>query len=281
MPEEGWYEDPFQRHRFRFWDGTRWSAYAADDEVVWDEVDPAGSSVVDTDTAPALPGFSIVVAGYFVGLALAFGVGALLHRSDDPDGRILRLLATQFALWTGLVGACVIVSKRKGTGSLVRDFDWRFRKIDIGLGLAGAFAGRVAGAIAVIPIPLPFRDSNAPDRDILDRLADRPIDWIVMIAIVCIGAPLIEELFFRGVMQPRLVQTLGTVPGLALTALLFGAAHLTNWQGWQLTFVYAWSIAAGGVVLGLMRHTSGRLGPSTFAHFFFNAQAVALVALLT
>jgi membrane protease YdiL (CAAX protease family) len=45
--------------------------------------------------------------------------------------------------------------------------------------------------------------------------------------------------------------------------------------------IYAASIAGGGLVLGLLRHVTGRLGPSTWAHFFFNAQAVALTALLT
>ncbi|HMC52970.1 MAG TPA: DUF2510 domain-containing protein, partial [Acidimicrobiales bacterium] len=32
----GWYPDPFRRHRARWWDGSSWSWYAADDEVLWD-----------------------------------------------------------------------------------------------------------------------------------------------------------------------------------------------------------------------------------------------------
>jgi len=41
------------------------------------------------------------------------------------------------------------------------------------------------------------------------------------------------------------------------------------------------SVAGGGLVLGTLRHLSGRLGPGTVAHAFFNAEALLAVALLT
>jgi membrane protease YdiL (CAAX protease family) len=91
---------------------------------------------------------------------------------------------------------------------------------------------------------------------------------------------LVEELFFRGLVQTRLVERFGPFAGIAVASLLFGAAHLTAWNGWR-TFVYAWAVAAGGVVLGLLRYLTGRLGPGIVAHAFFNAQAMLAVALLT
>jgi membrane protease YdiL (CAAX protease family) len=277
----GWYADPFQRHRYRYWDGERWTGYAADAEVMWDDVEPANAAVAEVDVAPVKPGVVTAFVGYGVGVGLAILVGVLFDRIDKHDHqRLLHVIVSQLGLWAGLIGACVVVSHRRGTGSLRRDFDWRFRKIDAGFGVAGAFAGRIVGALVVLPIPIPFRHPTAPEKDIFDRVTRGPLDWVVLVLIVCIGAPLIEELFFRGLMQPRLVQRFGTAPGLVVTALLFGAAHMINWQG-RLTFIYAASIAGGGLVLGLMRHITGRLGPSTWAHFFFNAQAVALTALLT
>src|SRR5207249_3966943 len=80
-----------------------------------------------------------------------------------------------------------------------------------------------------------------------------------------VGAPLVEELFFRGLLQPRLVTLVGPVPGIVATSCLFGAAHLIAWQG-PITLAYALSVAGGGLVLGALRHLSGRLGPSTVAH---------------
>ncbi|HVV37508.1 MAG TPA: CPBP family glutamic-type intramembrane protease [Acidimicrobiales bacterium] len=280
-PAKGWYADPFGRHRYRFWDGARWTGYAADAEVLWDDVEPANAGIAEVDVAPVKPGVITAVLGYGIGVGLAILVDVLFHTVDKHDKyRLLHVIVSQLGLWSGLIGACVVVSRRRGTGSLRRDFDWRFRKIDVGLGLAGAFAGRLVGGIVVAPIPIPFRHPTAPEKDIFNRVARGPLDWIVLVLIVCVGAPLIEELFFRGLMQPRLVQRFGTAPGLVATALLFGAAHMINWQG-RITFIYAASIAGGGLVLGLLRHLTGRLGPGTWAHFFFNAQAVALTALLT
>ena len=279
-PAKGWYADPFQRYRYRFWDGERWTGYAANDQVQWDDTEPDNAAIAETEIAPAKRGLVTAFLGYFLGLAGGFGMNRLLNNLDYPGGRTLALVLSQACLWTGLVGACVIVSRRRGTGSLRRDFDWRFRRIDVGLGIAGAIAGRIVGVLVIMPLPMPFGSPRAPERDVFDRSADGALGWLVLIAIVCIGAPIIEELFFRGLMQPRLVELFGAARGIVVTAILFGAAHLSNWQG-SITLIYVTAIAGGGLVLCLMRHVTGRLGPSTWAHFWFNAQAVAVVALLT
>jgi hypothetical protein len=178
------------------------------------------------------------------------------------------------------VGACLYVSRRHGSGSLVRDFHWSFRWSDLGLGLAGSIAGRVVAAAVVAPVPLPFRHVREPDRSVFGQVTHGAWSWAVVVTIVCVGAPLVEELFFRGLVQPRLVTLLGPVRGIVLASCLFGAAHLIAWQG-PITLAYALSVAGGGLVLGTLRHLSGRLGPGTVAHAFFNAEALLAVALLT
>lgn len=247
----------------------------------WDEVPGASGSPSDDEppAPPALRGLGAAVAGYVIGVGLAFAIVAALSAADYPGGRALALLLSEVGLWSGLVGACILVSRRRGTGSLVRDFGWRMRRIDVGLGLAGSVAGRVVSAIIVSPVPAPFRHVHAPDRSVIDRVAHGPGSWAIVVVVVCVGAPLVEELFFRGLMQTRLVEMVGPAGGIAATSVLFGAAHLTAWQG-SLTFVYALAVAGGGLVLGLMRHLTGRLGTSTWAHAFFNAQAVLGTALL-
>ena len=67
--------------------------------------------------------------------------------------------------------------------------------------------------------------------------------------------------------------------GIGVTSILFGAAHLTGWQG-TITLVYVWSIIGVGVVLGILRHYTDRLGPSIVAHALLNAQALIVLALL-
>ncbi len=270
----GWYSDPFERLRFRWWDGDGWTSYAADDAVRWDEV-PS-----DEEPAPPGPkGVGLAIAGYVLGIALGGAIHLAMAAADYPGGRTVALVFSQFGLWAGLLGACVYVSRVRGTGSLADDFGWRFRRIDVGLGLAGSLVARVMAAVIVSPVPVVFRHVRAPDRDVFERVTNSPAEWIVLIAIVCIGAPLIEELFFRGLLQSRLVHIAGPVGGIVITAVLFGAAHLVAWQG-PVTLVYGLAITGGGLVLGLMRLVAGRLGPGVMAHTFFNAQAVLASALV-
>lgn len=272
----GWYPDPFGRLTFRWWDGTQWTGYAGDTEVQWDlaPLEPV------RENPPGLPGLGTAFLGVVVGAALSLGVALLLIAWDRPGGRAMALAITQLALWSPLIGACVIVSRRRGTGSLVRDFAWRFRPRDIGFGLAGSLAGRVMAGVVVAPIPAPFFDLRAPDRSFFEEVVDGSAEWVVLVAIVVVGAPLVEELFFRGLLQPRLVARFGTARGLTATAILFGAAHLAAWQG-TITLLYALSVAGAGMVLGVIRHYSATLGAPTMAHAFFNLQAVIAVALLT
>ncbi len=274
----GWYPDPFERARLRFWDGDRWTEYADDGHgVTWD-AQPLAALV---PTRPGLPGFGAVLVGVSVGFGLAIAIVALLHAHDDPGGQPALLGLSEIGLWAGLVGACVYVSRTRGTGSLVRDFDLRFRWIDVGLGVAGALVGRLVAALVLAPIPIfPSRKLTDIDRSILQQGSRGAALWIVLVLVTCVGAPLIEELFFRGLLQTRLVGRFGPVVGIGLTSLLFGAAHLSNWQGW-VTLAYGWSIAGGGLVLGTLRYTSGRLGTSILAHAMFNGIAIAALAALT
>jgi membrane protease YdiL (CAAX protease family) len=169
------------------------------------------------------------------------------------------------------------VHRRYGTGSFAADFQLRFRWIDVAFGLVGSIAGRIMTAAASSPIPLPstrLRDIDQAPAQLTTTGA-----WVALFVVICIGAPLVEELLFRGLLQPRLVTRFGPVRGIALASALFGAAHLLGWNG-PLTFGTAWAIAFGGLALGALRHYTGRLGSSILAHAFFNGQ-VFLVLYLT
>ena len=275
-PAAGWYPDPSGRQKYRWWDGARWTAYAGDDDVRWDEapVEP------EREAETGMPGLGAAAVGFVAGGVLGLVIALALRAADYPLGRAFALATSELGLWSGLIGACIYVSRRKGTGSLARDFHWSFRWSDVGVGFAGSIAGRVASAAVIAPIPMPFPHVQDPDRSLFGRVTSGPWSWVVVVAIVCVGAPLVEELFFRGLVQPRLVTLLGPVRGIVLASCLFGAAHLTAWQG-PITLAYALAVAGAGLVLGTLRHLSGRLGPGTAAHAFFNAEALLAVALLS
>jgi membrane protease YdiL (CAAX protease family) len=275
---EGWHPDPYGRFAHRWWDGEAWTASVTANDgggVRWDP-DPLDVNVAAAaPPAPGLKGIVTAFIGMAIGLILSTLVYVVVDRMDDPPSLSLYLLISSIALWTGLVGAVVVVSRRRGTGSVVRDFGLRFRWSDLGFGLAGAIVGRVVATASLLPLPLLDDDfEDAPD--LFDEAATNGWSWAALIVVACVGAPLVEELFFRGLVQNRLVQRFGVVVGIGVASVLFGAAHLIGWEGMS-TAVNAWAVTFGGIVLGATYHYSKRLGAAVIAHSLFNA--VALVAL--
>ena len=96
-------------------------------------------------------------------------------------------------------------------------------------------------------------------------------DALSRIAIVLFGTtlgPVIEELLFRGFLQPVLVDSFGVFPGILATSVVFGGMHLMQnaflWQSGVL-------ITLVGFVLGVVRHVSGSTRASAITHVSYNA----------
>jgi membrane protease YdiL (CAAX protease family) len=80
--------------------------------------------------------------------------------------------------------------------------------------------------------------------------------------------PLMEELFFRGMLYPALARRLGIAASIVITALLFALLHASqlgnSWSPLLIIFVV-------GVVLTLIRARSGSVAAATIAHATYNA----------
>lgn len=275
----GWYDDPQGRGGWRWWDGAGWTDRTHDVPEP-----PVAADTPDEDAAtgtarPAgLPGLGVAAAGFVLGAGLAVAVTAAVDAAGRPGGDAVAFVLSELALWLGLVGATVVVSRRRGTGSLARDFGWRITTADLGIGALGAMVGRAATVVVAIPLYGAFHDLLRDPHISLPVSGLDPAMFAAYAATACLGAPIVEELFFRGLVQTRLVGRWGAVPGITVTSVLFGAAHLLGWQG-PASLLAAAAIAAGGAVLGYLRHRTGRLGTSTVAHALFNGVAVLLLGL--
>jgi membrane protease YdiL (CAAX protease family) len=259
----------------RWWDGEEWTSYVFTGGVVaWD---PRAEEI----TAPepeGVRGVGLAVVGYVVGVALGAAIAIGMRRLDEPGGPSALLATSEGGLWLGFVGTCVLVSRRRGSGSLRSDFGLGIKRIDLAFGLAGSFAARVISSFAIAPFALAFRHATRPEQSVFDTLLHSWVGWLVLSLVICVGAPVVEELFFRGLVQTRLIGRWGAVRGIIVTSVLFGAAHLINWQG-PITFAYALGIAAAGLVLGAVRYQTGRIGTSMATHMFFNAQVLIILAI--
>lgn len=223
-------------------------------------------------------GLGDALGGLLLANVMAVVVGGLIlaatgNESVDYEDLPLTLVAMlQIPLWVGYLGAPVWASRRKGNG-LVEDFGFRQKAIDVPVGLATGIATQVA-LIPVLYIPIFWltgeRDLSGPARELTDRATD-PLGVALLVAIVVVGAPIIEELFFRGLFLRSVERRLGTGWAVAITSIVFGAIHLQILQFPALTFA--------GLVFALLTTRSGRLGPAIWAHVGFNGVAVASLVL--
>ena len=217
-----------------------------------------------------------VLAAFDLGAGDETGTGSYLGRyglSDstslersDPALPLWTLPVGQMGLWAGFALTAVVAGTLRGTG-VRRDFGLSMRASDIPVGLGvGVFA-----QIAVVwLIYAPFQqffdfDVSEAAREITDRAATGGDIALVMLGVV-VGAPIFEELFFRGLVLRAFERKWGAVAGVLGSSALFGAVHL------QLLQFPA--LVAFGIIAALLVRRFKRLGPAIWAHVGFNLVAV-------
>jgi membrane protease YdiL (CAAX protease family) len=176
-------------------------------------------------------------------------------------------------LFGGLWFTCRTISLRYGTGDPARDFGLSWKPSDIWRGLLAFFLARVLQVVVMLPW--------AGNLDRLRRLTEGiervSLSTFVIFAIVAIvGAPILEELVFRGIVQRALADRYGYGWAIPVQALLFGLYHVTPGLG-GTNVPYVAGLSAAGLVLGWAAWKWQRLGPSSTAHFFVNATSTAIL----
>lgn len=230
------------------------------------------------ETRPVRWGLGDAAAGWLlaqlgglitVGLVAALSGVDLEHTDEMPLGWVA---VGQLGLWGGFIGVPWFAARIKGNG-LVRDFRLRGEPWDSVLGL---FAG-VACQLVVLPlvyIPLlSILDKNQDDvaevaRGLTDRATD-PLGVVLLVLIVGIGAPIAEEIFYRGLLFRSLENRFGAWPAIVGSGVIFGASHLN-----ALLFL---GLALFGGFLAYLTHRTGRLAPAIFAHMAFNLVTVIVL----
>jgi len=220
-----------------------------------------------------------VALGLVFGLALSSLLSGLwLAVSADGELGLTGQALSQIGLWTGLVGAAVLASRRKGRGSLREDFGFWARWSDLGLGAGVAIAVQllILPLVGLLLRPLLGQpEVSGPVRDLMDK-AQGPA-FIGLVATVGIGAPIVEELFFRGLLLRSLRRRMPNVAAIALSAMAFGLAHASTLPADAVVLVMV-SLTVFGAVLSTLAVRTGRLGPGIVAHATFNLFTVVYLA---
>jgi membrane protease YdiL (CAAX protease family) len=214
--------------------------------------------------------------------SISAGVVAALQNQNTAHLKInAPLLAVdEIGLWVVFLVALFIGVKRYGTGSFVRDYGLSLRLWpDLPVGLV---VGALCQLVVLPALYYPFEAGNPSFAKALSQPAKTLVgsgrsggEALVFLVIV-IGAPIMEELFFRGLTLRSLESLFLRVGSRArgvlvvlITGAFFAVAHFE-----PLQFLGLWVV---GMVLSLMAYRTRRLGMSISAHMSFNL--VAFVAL--
>jgi membrane protease YdiL (CAAX protease family) len=195
----------------------------------------------------------------------------LLAGLDLDSGWILIAVGVP---WIALAGWPLLVTLQRGNGPVV-DLGLRLHWPDVGRGLVGGAAAFGVGLVATLITISLVGDFGSAAGDQAQELADAasPIVLVLFALLVVTGAPIAEELTFRGLLWSGLAKR-GVRPWIAV--LVSAAAFaLLHFEPERLLV-----LLAIGTVLGLVRWVTGSVGACIVAHAVNNAPgAIGILAL--
>lgn len=208
----------------------------------------------------------------WVAAVLASSLVIVVGGDPDETASIPLLGASLVVGWAVYLAGTWWTSHKLGTGDVRSDFGLTARPID----LAGVPIG-IASQLLLVPavyVPLRALWPDVFDDDALSETAEELIDRadggliVVLFVLVVIGAPLVEEVVYRGLLQRPLLDSLPPWPVVIGVAGLFAIIHLRP--------VEFPGLFVAGLVFGACAWRTGRIGMAVAAHVGFNATGLVL-----
>jgi membrane protease YdiL (CAAX protease family) len=201
-------------------------------------------------------------------ILLALGDG------DAPaDASFGVLVVALGGAWASYLIGMWIASQRAGSGSMIADYGISVRWIDLAGLAVGAGSQLVLIRVVYLPLEALWPGTFTEDRltenaqDLVDRAGGA--STLLLFAVVVIGAPVVEELFYRGLLQRSLAARFNEGAVLVAVAAIFALVHFRPVELPGL-FVF-------GLVLGWAALRARRLGPAITIHIGFNLTGLLLV----
>jgi membrane protease YdiL (CAAX protease family) len=192
---------------------------------------------------------------------------------EDVDEVPIWVLFVSTSLgWAVFLAGMVLASRREGSGSFTRDYQVRARPVDV-LGVPiGVLTQLVIVPLIYLPLERLWEDVFTEERltetakDLVDRASGGSM--VLLVLMVCVGAPIVEELVYRGLLQGSLAARFNHVPALFAASLLFMLIHFrpVEYPG----------LLAIGLVCGACALATGRLGMAIACHLGFNVTGLLL-----
>lgn len=234
---------------------------------------PPTRAVIAFGPAVATWAIAWVVGSVVLAPIVIVALGADLGADPGDDLTIPQLFAVAVVGWAAFLVALAVASRRFGSGDPLADFGWHFRPIDLVGVPIGVATQKVLVPLVYTPLraiwPETFSSERVEERaqDLADRAGGGLT--VLLVVIVVIGAPIVEELVYRGLIQRSASALIGAWPGLVLTSLWFAIIHFSPVEYPGLFVV--------GLVFGVCVTVTNRIGPAIVTHAAFNAVGIITV----
>lgn len=234
------------------------------------------------DRNPTSPVNTGLLHSFVIQLAALIGTGVfaaffLTERRDGAvqlRGGVAPLLLQFVPLWGILLAGLWWSKRRRGvvgsestTAFVITDLLWVF------VGIITQFVG----ALIYVPFDVSKEDLSGPANELFDRFDGLGVGFFALAICVGIGAPIVEELFYRGLVMrslqrvvrsswPTSTESVSRAIALIAGSVWFGAIHFQPLQFPALALV--------GLICGLAMFRTGRIGPAILVHMGFNLTTV-------
>ena len=216
-----------------------------------------------------------------VQLGFVFYVSANRHLSAVQVQRVFenspQLLVESNVLWYALLFLFLYV-----TLAVLRDvpfwrsLGWRKLNANHAAGSASGWMYFFSGCgLAIFVALASYNMKNTDHLPIQEIFKNRSGAFLLMTMAVFV-APLVEETVFRGYLYPLFAKSLGVLPGILITGVLFGLMHGSQ-LGWTFRLVALLTLV--GVIFTFARARTGTVLASFLLHLGYNSM-IALTSII-
>jgi len=240
---------------------------------------PMDRPVIGWGMGDVLIGLLLWLVGGIIASVIVIATSGSSAVSDLGDLPLGALVISLMAGWPGFVGWPAVASWTKGQRSLVKDFGLGIDAVDLGWGVLGGVIALSLSVLAGIVWRLLSQD---PEPSNAGFLPSRPSVFgaVVLLALVAVCTPIVEELFFRGLVLRSVGRRFGLPWAVVASSIVFGLLHFQG-GGAHGLFISGVTATYGAVFALLVVRAGGRLGPSIVAHMVVNGVGVIGALYLT
>jgi hypothetical protein len=207
--------------------------------------------------------FFIAIAALILATLVGNAVMAGLHL--ELNALVRRIVLQSFGYGLLLAGASAVFRRRYGK-PFVRGVGFVFEGFRLRTPML------LGGILAIVT--LVASAERAGTKETIGLQSGWSPLWLVALASITVS-PFVEEAFFRGLLQPLVVRSLGAVPGVAISALLYAAMLLPQY-GWSRGWA---TLLVASATWGWIRHRTDSTTAAAVAHASYNATVFGIAFL--